>query len=124
MHGFKKFPEDGGKTHTIAELCEIMHTIPKEELVRNVTAFSRALFRAIDTNANGFISMDEYIVHLKARNFYENDEKAFQSFDSLDTNKDGQISEEEFEQGTVTFWTSLGTNEAVEDIYGTRAQHQ
>ena len=119
-YGLTKFPEDGGNTYTIAEMCEVLQTVPKKELAFNVTAFSRALFRAIDTDASGFISRDEWIVHLKARNSYESDEQALRSFDSLDTNKDGQISMQEYEQGAIKFWTSSGTNQAVEDIYGTR----
>ncbi len=115
-----KFPEDGGKIYTIPELCEVLGTLQGKELTYNITVFARALFRAIDTDADGCISREEWIVNLKTRQTYESDEQAMRSFDSLDTNKDGKISLEEYEDFSLKFWTSSGTNKPTANLYGTQ----
>ena len=122
LYQLSKFPEDGGNVYTLPELCEVVLAMPKDSLYFYAGLYARSVFRAIDTNRNGFISRDEWALHLKVRNSYESDEQALRSFDSLDTNKDGRISLEEFEDAAVKFWDSAGSDEKVEDYYGTKEQ--
>ena len=44
-----------------------------------------------------------------------------QSFDSLDKNKDGVISLEEFVDKSIDFWCNLGEEHGAQDMYGTKA---
>ena len=122
MYGLTKFPEDGGEIYTIPEICDVLRAVPRDTLKFHCTLFSRALFRGIDTDGDGFISRDEWAVHLKARNSYESDEQALRSFNSLDTNEDGHISLKEFEDAAIKFWSSGGSDESVEDYHGTKKQ--
>jgi Ca2+-binding EF-hand superfamily protein len=43
-----------------------------------------------------------------------------QSFDSLDKNKDGVISLEEFAEKAVDFWCNLGEKLETQNMYGTK----
>ncbi len=119
-HGFSKFPEEGGKEYTPQELVKVLRGIPKDTIVYVATIFSRALFRAMDTNGDGYISREEWAVHLKLRGTYKSDKQATQAFDDIDQNKDGKLSMQEFEDITVKFWTSAGSNEDTANMYGTQ----
>ena len=116
-----KFPEDGGNTYTFKQLNDVLKQLPKNTVEFVCTVFSRALFRAIDTNASGFISRDEWSHYLKVRDTFKSEGQAMRAFDSLDINKNGQISMEEYETMCVKFWKSAGADKDVQDFYGTKA---
>ncbi len=119
-YGLSKFPEEGGKEYTPQELVEVLRGLPKETIAYAGVIIARALFRAIDTNGNGYISREEWAVHLKLQGSYENDEQATRAFDDIDLNKDGKLSMQEFENIYVNFWASAGSNEDTANMYGTR----
>ncbi len=119
-YGLSKFPEEGGKEYTPHELVEVLRGLPKDTIVYATTIFARALFRAIDTNGDGYISREEWAVHLKLRGSYESDEQATRAFNDIDLNKDGKLSMQEFESTAVKFWTSAGSNEDTANMYGTQ----
>ena len=43
-----------------------------------------------------------------------------QSFDSLEKNKDGVISEEEYVEKAMDFWFNLGEEHDAQNLYGTK----
>ena len=118
-HGLSTFPEEGGKEYTPHEFLQVLEGLPKDTIVYVATIFSRALFRAIDTNGDGYISREEWAAYLKLRGSYESDEQATKAFDDIDKNKDGKLSMQEFENTQVKFWTSAGSNKDTRNMYGT-----
>ena len=51
---------------------------------------------------------------------YISEEQAMQSFDSIDKNKDGVISLEEYVKYAIDFWCNLGEQHGVLNLYGTK----
>ena len=62
----------------------------------------------------------EWTNYLKIRKTFTTEEQAMQSFDSLDKNKDGVISEEEYVEKVVDFWFNLGEEHDAQNLYGTK----
>ena len=89
IYDLPKFPEEGGKEYTLHETLRVLGGLPKDTVVYVSVILARALFRAIDTNGNGYISREEWVDHLKLQGSYESDEQAMQAFNDIDLNKDG-----------------------------------
>ncbi len=102
--GFTKGPEEGGKQMSIEEYVALMVSMPVEDIFFASDVFNTAIFRAIDTDDNGFISREEWSRHLKILDIYKSEEQARKSFDSLDTNSDGKISKQEYLDSCRMFW--------------------
>ena len=61
------------------------------------------VFNCLDSNKDGFISYDEWLIYMRLLNFGSTEEMR-QMFDALDTNNDGKLSWGEFYQVNSAFW--------------------
>ncbi len=114
---FTRYAEDGGRQATVEEYIESLNNVSSEKCFFASDVFSVAVFRAIDTDGNGFITREEWSHYLKIVDTYENEEQARKSFDSLDKNKDNKISMEEYLEANRMFWDDLNEQK---DLYGTK----
>ena len=120
VYGMTKDAKDGGKTLDPAEFEKVRSEIAvKGDLILANEVFHTALFRALDISGDGFIDKKEWANYLKVRQTYANQSQADVSFDSIDKNKDGKLSMEEFVDFSVDFWCNLGKKFNVENLYGT-----
>lgn len=117
--GLDKFARDGGMSYTISEWEVARHVSSRTELPGANKAFHTALFKAIDTSGDGYLQRDEWSTYLKVCGTYVSESQARQSFDSIDTNKDGQISLEEYVAVGIDFWCNLGKDLGSQNLYGT-----
>ena len=118
--GLTKDAKDGGKALDAIEFEKVRHQAATEgELPFANRVFHTALFRALDTNRSGFIERSEWANYLKIRGTLVSEEKALESFDSIDKNKDGKLSINEFVEFSVDFWCNLGKKLNAENLYGT-----
>ena len=124
MLGLDKYAKDGGMSYTMRELDIVRRVIsrkasdmPAAELAHTIGS---AYFRAIDTNGDHFLERSEWINYLKICKTFTTEEQAMQAFDSLDKNKDGIISLEEYAEKVVDFWFNLGEEHDAQNLYGTK----
>ena len=120
MLGLDKYARDGGMSYTVRELDIARRIVARRELPEANRVLHSAYFRAIDTNGDHFLEKSEWTNYLKIRKTYTSEEQAMQSFDSLDKNKDGVISIQEFVEHSVDFWCNLGEEYGTQDMYGTK----
>ena len=113
--GLDKFARDGGMSYTARDFEVARHVASRSELPDANRAFHTALFKAIDTSGDGYLQRNEWSTYLKVCGTYVSDSQAQQSFDSIDTNKDGKLSLEEYIATCFDFWCNLGS----QDMYGT-----
>ena len=120
VFGLDKYARDGGMSYTMREFEIVRRIIARRDLPEANRVLHSAYFKAIDTNGDHFLQKSEWSNYLKIRNTYKSEEQAMQSFDSLDKNKDGVISLEEFVEHSVDFWCNLGEEHGAQDMYGTK----
>jgi Ca2+-binding EF-hand superfamily protein len=122
MLGLDKFAKDGGMSYTPRELDIVRRVMSQKDmpLAELLHTLNSAYFRAIDTNGDHFLERSEWINYLKIMKTFTTEEQAMQSFDSLDKNKDGVISLEEFAEKAVDFWCNLGEKLEAQNMYGTK----
>ena len=122
MLGLNKYAKDGGMSYTMRELDIVRRVLSQKDMptAELVHTLSSAYFRAIDTNGDHFLERSEWTNYLKIRKTYTSEEQAMQSFDSIDKNKDGVISLEEYVEYATDFWCNLGEEYGAQNIYGTK----
>ena len=120
MLGLDKYARDGGMSYTLRELDIVRRVMARKDLPEVSHVLNTAYFRAIDTNGDHFLEKSEWVKFLKIGNTYTSEEQAMQSFDSIDKNKDGVISLEEYVEYAVDFWCNLGEEHGALDLYGTK----
>ena len=120
MLGLDKYARDGGMSHTVREFDIAQRIAAQRELPEANRVLHSAYFRAIDTNGDHLLEKSEWMNYLKIRKTYTSEEQTMQSFDSLDKNKDGVISVQEFVEHSVDFWCNLGEEYEAQDMYGTK----
>ena len=108
MLGLDKYARDGGMSYTLQELDIVRRVLVRKDLPEVSHVLNIAYFRAIDTNGDQFLEKNEWAQYLKICNTYTSEEQAIQSFDSIDKNKDGVISLDEYVEYAVDFWCNLG----------------
>ena len=74
-----------------------------------------ATFTCLDSDKNGFISFDEWLIYMRLLNFKSTEEMR-QKFDALDTNGDDKLSRDEFLPVSRSFW--LNAPGATDVMYG------
>ena len=77
-----------------------------------------AWYDVVDTNHDGFITLDEYTKVLKSSNFGDASE-AKAAFDAVDANHDGRISRDELTQSEYKFWFTVG-DKTTEGMFGSK----
>ena len=77
-----------------------------------------ALFRCLDSNNDGYITYDEWIVYMEINNFGSSDEVVKQAFDEIDANKDGKLSLQEFIDVNSEYWLKAPTSPAIKKMFG------
>ena len=117
--GLDKFARDGGMSYTVREFEIARHVASRSGLPDVNRTFHTALFKAIDTSGDGYLQRNEWSTYLKVCGTYVSDSQALQSFDSIDANKDGKISLEEYVATCIDFWCNVGKNLGSQDMYGT-----
>ena len=75
------------------------------------------VFNCLDSNKDGFISYDEWLIYMRLLNFGSTEEMK-QIFDTLDTNDDGKLSREEFHQVSKSFWLNAPGADTTDIMYG------
>ncbi len=120
IFGLDKYAKDGGLSYTAREFEIVRRIVARKDLPEANRVLHSAYFRAIDTNGNRLLERSEWTNYLKIRKTYVSEEQARKSFDSLDKNKSGVISLEEFVEGSVDFWCNLGEGHGAQDMYGTK----
>ena len=75
------------------------------------------VFKYIDYNKDGFISYDEWLIYMRLLNFSSTEEMR-QMFDALNTNNDGKLSWEEFDQVNSAFWLNASGADTTDVMYG------
>ena len=121
MLGLDKYAKDGGMSYTVRELDIARRIVARTgDLGEANRVLHSAYFRAIDTNGDHFLERSEWTNYLKMCKTYTSEEQAMQSFDSLDKNKDGVISLEEYIEKATDFWCNLGEEHGAQDMYGTK----
>ena len=118
--GMDKYAKDGGMNYTLREFDIARRVASRKELPEANRVLHSAYFRAIDTNGDHFLERSEWTNCLKMCKTYTSEEQAMQSFDSIDKNKDGVISLEEYVEYAVDFWCSLREDHGALDLYGTK----
>ena len=76
-----------------------------------------AVFDLLDTNRDGFITFNEYMVRIKAASFPEDAAQA--TFALLDKDKSGQIERKEYISSLFKFWFHLDDPE-VQGMFGSK----
>ena len=122
MLGLDKYAKDGGMSYTLRELNIVRRVLSRKDMPAAELShtLNSAYFRAIDTNGDHFLERSEWINYLKICKTFTTEEQAMQSFDSLDKNKDGVISLEEYVEKVVDFWFNLGEEHDAQNLYGTK----
>ena len=120
MLGLDKYAKDGGMSYTLRELDIVRRVLARKDLPELSHTLNSAYFRAIDTNGDHFLERSEWSQYLKICKTYTSEEQAMQSFDSIDKNKDGVISLEEYVEYAIDFWCNLGEQHGVLNLYGTK----
>ena len=118
--GLDKYAKDGGMSHTIRELDIARRIAARKDLLDANRVLHTAYFKAFDTNGDHLLEKSEWSNYLKIRKTYTSEKQAMQSFNSLDKNKNGVISLEEFVEDSVDFWCNLGEEYGAQDMYGTK----
>ena len=80
-------------------------------------AVSAATFNCLDSNKDGLISYDEWLIHMRLLNF-DSTEDTRQMFDALDVNGDGMLSWEDFLPVTRAFWFNVPVATTTDIVYG------
>lgn len=76
------------------------------------------MFDCIDTNNDGHISMEEFVVYFKVIGNKLTPEEVKHSFDTIDSNGDGEISREEFVAAAIEFFLGVEETEVSKVFYG------
>ena len=118
--GLDKYAKDGGMSYTVRELDIARRIAARKDLPEVSRVLHLAYFRAIDTNGDHFLEKSEWTNYLKMCKTYTSEEQAMESFDSIDKNKDGAISLEEYVEYATDFWCNLGEEYGAQDMYGTK----
>ena len=118
--GMDKYAKDGGMSYTLREFDIARRVASRKELPEANRVLHSAYFRAIDTNGDHFLEKSEWTNYLKMCKTYTSEEQSMQAFDSIDKNKDGVISLEEYVEHAIDFWCNLGEEHGSQDIYGTK----
>ena len=120
VFGLDKDAKDGGMSYTIREFDIVRRIIARKDLPDANRVLHTAYFKAFDTNGDHLLEKSGWSNYLKIRKTYTSEKQAMQSFNSLDKNKNGVISLEEFVENSVDFWCNLGEEHGAQDMYGTK----
>ena len=77
-----------------------------------------AWYDTLDINHDGFVTLDEYRIVLKAWGFTPEEVEA--GFSAMDTNKNGKISRKEFVDHVLDYWFGLSEDQARKGMFGAR----
>ena len=77
-----------------------------------------AWYDTLDINRDGFVTLDEYRIVLKAWGFTPEEVEA--GFSAMDTNKNGKISRKEFVDHVLDYWFGLSEDQARKGMFGAR----
>ena len=118
MLGLDKYAKDGGMSYTVREFEIAWRVAARKELPEANQAFHQAYFRVIDTNGDHFLEKSEWTYYLKMCKTYTSEEQAMQALDSIDKNKDGVTSLQEYVDHCEDFWCNLGEKYGAQNLYG------
>ncbi|CAH1795318.1 unnamed protein product [Owenia fusiformis] len=111
FRSYAKPPKDGARSEIMGKrsLGEFVTAAWKAEHNPGVIDLLRSkysrMFKIFDLDSSGYITFDEYLVFWRV---YDLDLRfAKMQFDYMDTDGDGKISEEEFVNAAVDYYTSL-----------------
>lgn len=97
-------------------VTSMQHVVNTPELCRKVHHFLPYLFKAVDYNSSGDISIDEYILLFKCLGLSE--KNAVISFESIDSNNSGTITLDEFVRSGRDFFLSENENDPSQKFWG------
>ena len=95
-----------------------MYFVFQSTFVSLVDEAVMGVFNCLDSNKDSFISYDEWLIYMRLLNFGSTEEMR-QMFDTLDTNGDGKLSREEFDQVNRSFWLNAPGADTTDIMYGT-----
>lgn len=77
-----------------------------------------AWYDTVDTNHDGFITLEEYRIVMKACNF--SPEEVDAGFCAMDTNKNGKIERKELVEHELNYWFGLSDDQASKGMFGAK----
>ena len=100
----------------INQAHESLLTLPDDEWKQMHHSNAGELFHAVDTNSDGVISVDEFAVFFMAVGLTREESK--RSFGIIDTDKNGEISYEEFMKAAEDFYRGTEETELSKAFFG------
>lgn len=100
------------------KVSDTLLDMSREERKAVIYTVSEVLFDVMDLNKKGYISLDEFKVHYQILGMDIPDEDATRSFKTIDTNKDGKISREDFCVIADDFYNGVDETETSNVLYG------
>ena len=77
-----------------------------------------AWYDTVDTNHDGFITLDEYRIVMKACNFSPDEVEA--GFRAMDVNKNGKVERKELVDHELNYWFGLSNDQANKGMFGSK----
>ena len=90
---------------------EVMLSMSADERKGMLFSVHETLFDVTDLNKDGHISLDEFKVHFHILGINISDSEVVHSFNTIDTDKNGKISREEFLAAADDFYNGVDETE-------------